>query len=240
MAQGGPVDVEIFPEGLHVRALPIIRPVAGIRALFHVLPEDLKPVPADPDTGDVRLRHIRKIHVEKGPGGQPPLQHHLGQARDEGGRRVVAVGPMPLDGRRDGRNPSQGCFFSGGHRARVSDVDAHVGARVQAGDHEVRFVLQDFQNAKLDAVGRCAVDGIAPRAAVQHHRVGAQRKMQRDPVPHGRALAVRSDDGDRVAGGQPVVQRPESFGMDSIVVGQQNVHHCVRVCNVDRRPLTGC
>src|SRR5512136_601197 len=110
VAQRSAVDVRVVVEGLHVRPLPVVRALAGVDALFHVLLEQGKAVAADPHPGNVLPGGVRKVHVEKRPRGEPAHGDRAHQPGDETGGGFVGVRRTGFNGGRYGRNPSQSRF----------------------------------------------------------------------------------------------------------------------------------
>jgi hypothetical protein len=132
-----------------------------------------------------------------------------------------------LLGDRDGRQSQHDALQRGGHRARIGDVVAEVGAVVDPGDDRLGGeALDEAELGQAHAVHRRAVGGVAVRAVVEVHPLHPQRPARRDRARHRRAVAVGRDDRQIDVGDvqQRLAQRLQSVGPDPVVVGQQHAH----------------
>ncbi len=77
-------------------------------------------------------------------------------------------------GERNSRYAKQITLHGRTHCARVNGVIAHIGAIVDARDHQVRLGLKQTCKCNMHAICRCAVDILKPIGALVH----VQRRME--------------------------------------------------------------
>jgi len=94
-------------------------------------------------------------------------------------------------------------------------VRAEVRPVVAPGDDDVRGDVETGDGER-DAVGGCAVDGVADVAFV------VVELLERPRLPGAGLLVGRRDDGDVVVRAQAVVERADAGGVDAVVVGQED------------------
>ena len=98
---------------------------------------------------------------------------------------------------------------------------------VDAGEHQIRFVLHQFEQGQLHAIRRCA--GAGPGGHARNEQfIGPLRPdggLQREAMAGGGALLIRADHRDVVAAGDGRRrQGADAFGEDAIVIADQDPH----------------
>ena len=116
---------------------------------------------------------------------------------------------VPFDGRRD--------------RARIGNIIPQVGAFVDARHHYIRPDRQKAFDRQIHAVGRCAVD----REAARGDFVDTQRAMQGQGMADGVPLPVGRHGIHLADAFQGLFECQDALGVDTVVVGHQNVHACI-------------
>jgi len=164
-------------------------------------------------------------------------------AGDDAGRMVLRAVPVDqvaparaiglADG--DGGDAEQRAFHRGGDRARIGHVLGDVLAAVDAGDDKVGFLPDHHLEAHDDAVGRRAAHRIAPLARLpQPDRIGDRQR-----VSDAGLVGLRRDDPHLVGEfSRDPLQDREAFGVDAVIVGQENAHRFRAVRSFRARPCT--
>jgi hypothetical protein len=102
----------------------------------------------------------------------------------------------------------------------VPDVVAHVGAVVDAADHEVGTVAEQTGQGDVHAVGRRAVHV----AEAVGRFVDVQRRVQRERIRLRAVVVFRRDDLDFAQVADRFVQRHDAGCLVAVVVGEQDLH----------------
>jgi hypothetical protein len=151
------------------RADPVDRFAARIGLADHGLARMASAQPRDDARQLQRIGAVRDVHVQQ-PG--RPVQAHLAQHLfgdgTRGGRRGIDLAPAFLGLReRDRRHAEEIPLHGRSHGAGVERVVSHVGAVVDAREHEVGPLAHHPGQGQVHAVGRRAVDhvhGVPARA----------------------------------------------------------------------------
>lgn len=141
---------------------------------------------------------------------------------------VVEGGSVGEDGHgeREGPNAVDGAFHGSGDGSGVGDIEAEIGAVVDAADYEVATVGPGDGEADVDAVDGDAVDHVGFKT----FELGFAGFFDSEGVAHGHGVSasgtldVGSDDFDFAEVLDRPHQREEALGMDAVVVGDQDTH----------------
>ena len=176
------------------------------------------------DSAYVASRQVGKVHVDEDALGPSTLDQHGQEAPCPllGGRpMMLAVVPVCL-AERDGRRAEQRRLHRRSDGAGIGHVLAHVGAVVDAGEHQIgRVVDQDLVEGEENAVGGRAVDGVAaPGNAAE-----AQRTVQRERMG-GCALLGLGRHHPHVLGeaARHALQHLDAGRVDAVVVANEDAH----------------
>ena len=86
---------------------------------------------------------------------------------------VFGVTPGFVERKRGGAHPPDRRFERGGDRSGVSNIAADVIRRIDAGEDDVDFLIQEAEPCERAAVGRAMVAGVSGRSADGRGRVDA-------------------------------------------------------------------
>ena len=169
------------------------------------------------------IRHGRNVDVEQHrlrPGiGQLP--HH--QLARHTHRRVQVRIALVHQREGDGGHTQQVAFGGGCHRAGIDGVVAHVGAVVNARDHQVRRPVQQAGDGHVHAVGGRAIDEMEAVGCLAHR----QRPAQRERVGRARTVALRREDDDFSQIGQRAGQRLDARRKITVIITDQYPHRLI-------------
>src|SRR5680860_416567 len=93
---------------------------------------------------------------------------------------------------------------------------------VDAGDHQLRTLVQKTKRGHAHAIHRRAIGGKGPRAVRQFHLLGTQGRSHSDASRRACPVAIRSHYHNLTQGIQRLLQRKESRGMHAVIIGEQN------------------
>ena len=165
----------------------------------------------------------RIVDVQDFPGATAPV-HGIHQRGGVTGQRLrrLKLGTRTREGH--GGQPAQGGFGRRANGPAVKDVHTLVRAVVDAHDDQIRRLRQERGQGELHAVHGRPRDRRAAEAGLLH-RVQAQGIVQGDGTAHARLLRERGDHVKLMPGlAQRVVQRAETRGVDTVIVGKQDTH----------------
>ncbi len=169
---------------------------------------------------DFVVRAVRDVHVQ---------QHRLRPGtRDEAlddaaGQPCRAVHMrVPLLDQREGdrRNAEQEALHRRGDGAGIDRVVAHVRAVVDAGDDQVRTLLQQPGDRHMDAIRGRAIDEVKPASRLAHRQWPAQGQR----IRRARPVTFRRVDRDFREIGQDRGERLDARGEVAVVVADQDAH----------------
>ena len=217
-------------------ANPVDRLAARVGLLDHRLAGMAAAQPGDAARQQVGVRPIGNVDIEQKRLGRQPLRQHLlhhGAYHPTGG---VQIGPALAHLRKgDRRNAEQVTLHRRRHGARVQRVVTHVGALVDAREHQVGPVAQQAGQGHVHAVGRRAVDET-------HTGLGGpggehlQRPVQRERVGGATGILLGRDDLDLAQALHRRHQSGEPGGEVPVVVGNEYAHRSEIVGTSGRLP----
>ena len=117
------------------------------------------------------------------------------------------------------------------HRAGIQHICAQVGAVVDAGEHQIRPLIQQGKQGQLDAVRGGAAAGPGLDAIIEQF-ISPLRPywgLQGETVARSGALLIRTHHTHLVAAGQGRIgQSSNAFSEDPVVVADQDLERCHR------------
>lgn len=134
-------------------------------------------------------------------------------------RRHVA---LEIEREGDGGQAEESGFDCGGHRAGIDDVDANVGAGVDAADDQVGPAGRELADGEFHAIGRASGDGGAAEGVFHIDFAGEKRLAEGDAVAGGALDGFGGDDLHIAHIGQMAIHGDQSGSGDAIVVGQKD------------------
>ena len=174
-ADGGDVARLVDLALLRLVADPVVGAAARIGALDDIAAEAARALARHPHALDRARDHVGEIDVDQDvarPVGRQHAARHVGAVMRGGAplhRMVVGVGLAEGDR----GNAEQAAFHGGGDGARIGHVVGHVGAAVDARQHDVGLaVLQQVLDGKQHAVGRRAFEGELGLSLTSRMRIG--------------------------------------------------------------------
>ncbi|OQB99423.1 MAG: hypothetical protein BWX79_03139 [Alphaproteobacteria bacterium ADurb.Bin100] len=219
--------------GVEIRALGLVQrgaggadPVHGLATRIDLRDHRLGRVPAAQaahlERLDLLQRQVGNVDVQQpGPGADHLLLRQLQHDFARLGPRGVEVRPAPLDLReRDCRDAEQVALHRRAHGAGVDGVVAHVGAVVDARDHQVGPVAQQAGQRDVHTIGRRAVHV----AKTVGGRLHVEWRMQCQRVRFGAVVLLRRHHFDLGHGPQRLVQRHDAGSLVAVVVGNEDFH----------------
>ena len=155
------------------------------------------------------------------PAGMPGSLNALDQGRGEFCRGAKIKILKRHERHSDGRNAQQRALDGGGNRAGINNIVAEIRPLVDPRDDQVGFYRQQAGKRELDAIDRSAVHRHAPRRRV-HGRAaaGAGSVHGSWSFAPGPAPPCKFSPTWRRA----VFEGGEPFGLDAVVVGEQDDH----------------
>ncbi len=176
--------------------------------------------PGDLDAAQRLERDVRHVDVEQHRmldrlGLEPP-DDVAGNARRSG---KVAPG-LARERQRHRRDAEEKTLGGRGDGARIDRVVAHVRAEVDAGDDEVRQLVEEAGHRQVHAIGRRAVHEQEPVGGAPHR----ERAVERQRIGGAAAIALRRDHRDFAQIGQCIGEMRETRREVAVVVGEEDAH----------------
>jgi hypothetical protein len=134
---------------------------------------------------------------------------------------AAQLGPALVHLREGNRgNAEQIAFHGRAHGARVNRVVAHVGAVVDARDHQIGPVAKQAGQRDMHAVCRRAVHVAKAVIGLVH----IQRCIQRQGIGLGAVVVLGRHHFDVCHGAQRIVQGHDAWGLEAVVIANKNLH----------------
>mmetsp|Transcript_83101 Transcript_83101/g.231204 ORF Transcript_83101/g.231204 Transcript_83101/m.231204 type:complete len:332 (-) Transcript_83101:616-1611(-) len=170
----------------------------------------------------VGIGPVGDVDVQQEGPVQPARDDLLDHAARDAGRRVQRAPALFHLREGDRRDAEQ--IALGGRRdgARVQGVVAHVGAVVDARDHQVGPVAEQAGQCQVDTVRRRAADV----AEAIRGTVDIERPVQRQRVGRAAGVLLGRDDVDLAKALAGLHERRQARREVAIVIGNQDAHGC--------------
>ena len=175
---------------------------------------------------NLRIRQVGNIHVQQ-PG--CAAQHLVLRHGQHQVARLAGSGldfqPVLVHLRKgNGRHAKQIAFHGRTHGAGINGVVAHIGAVVDARDHQVWPVVQQARECDVHAVGRRAVHVTKTVGAAVHVQRGVQGKR----VGLGAVVVLGGDDFHLGHVFKGVKQGQQAGRLVAVVVGNEDFHKSLK------------
>ena len=209
----------------HLAGQPPVGASARIDALVELIDVAALGGAAPAQRTDLVSGPRRHVEAQQQPFGPALLQHRFGHIQRQGGGRAE-LAPVEIGAAHGQRRQAfDRALHRRRHRAGVHHVGAQVGAVIDAGEHQIRGLLQQRREGQLDAVGRVAAAGPGRDAGREQliGPLGPQRRLQGEAVAGGGALLVGADHRHPVAPlGGFGRQGLDAVREDAVVVADQD------------------
>ena len=223
-----------FGDGLKIGAPPSIKdelaapdPVVFLPPWIHFLdhgpaivnPSALLCNPIRPDLLVLEIGEVGNIDVEQRVLGQPILQDRLGHPNRKTGSRMELEMAAGNEGDGKGGDAEKRPFKGRGNRSGIGDVITEIPPFVNSRNDQPRTLWKNCIHREMDAVRGSAIDCIK----IPFYFFNPEGTVQRERMGDGTLFPIRSYDENLSYLGESPCQKDNSLGMDSIIIGNQNL-----------------